>query len=374
MADDRAAKRIALVREILVGAGTATLDIAGVTVLDGAWSVVRAALKPVTDRLAKRLGVGDVTASKDVADRAAQEFEHDQLLQDMFRSELVRATDEVIQQGADIQGYVAVLCDLVADNTRRLDEIAGDVQALRQQIEGGVTLSAEGRAQIREEFEAVVRPLQATEIFAGAQLQSAHAPAFPPQTLAEIAEKVESVQTEATGLLLHGEPQAALAALEPARLLLAAALREAPTSFRLKVLLGYVFKSEAQATPDPEARSAYLEQAAEVFNLVVEDAPRDPALADEFASAVNGLGNVYAEQGDYDRAIAEYRIALGVAPTYAYAWHDLFLALGAKASAGELDLAALRNAYDNLERCAGPYPNLEPAYLEQIRQLLQRWE
>lgn len=374
MADDRAAKRIALVREILVGAGTATLDIAGVTVLDGAWSVVRAALKPVTDRLAKRLGVGDVTASKDVADRAAQEFEHDQLLQDMFRSELVRATDEVIQQGADIQGYVAVLCDLVADNTRRLDEMAGDVQALRQQIEGGVTLSAEGRAQIREEFDAVVRPLQATEIFAGAQLQSAHAPAFPPQTLAEIAEKVESVQTEATGLLLHGEPQAALAALEPARLLLAAALREAPSSFRLKVLLGYVFKSEAQATPDPEARSAYLEQAAEVFNLVVEDAPRDPALADEFASAVNGLGNVYAEQGDYDRAIAEYRIALGVAPTYAYAWHDLLLALDAKASAGELDLAALRNAYDNLERYAGPYPNLEPAYLEQIRQLLQRWE
>ena len=182
------------------------------------------------------------------------------------------------------------------------------------------------------------------------------------------------MQTEATGLLLHGEPQAALAALEPARLLLAAALREAPTSFRLKVLLGYVFKSEAQATPDPEARSAYLEQAAEVFNLVVEDAPRDPALADEFASAVNGLGNVYAEQGDYDRAIAEYRIALGVAPTYAYAWHDLFLALDAKASAGELDLAALRNAYDNLERYAGPYPNLEPAYLEQIRQLLQRWE
>ena len=181
-----------------MGAGTATLDIAGVTVLDGAWSVVRAALKPVTDRLAKRLGVGDVTASKDVADRAAQEFEHDQLLQEMFRSELVRATDEVIQQGADIQGYVAVLCDLVADNTRRLDEIAGDVQALRQQIEGGVTLSAEGRAQIREEFEAVVRPLQATEIFAGAQLR-AHTRRRFPQTLAEIADKVESVQTEATG-------------------------------------------------------------------------------------------------------------------------------------------------------------------------------
>ena len=111
-----------------------------------------------------------------------------------------------------------------------------------------------------------------------------------------------------------------------------------------------------------------------MFNLVVEDALRDPALADEFASAVNGLGNVYAEQGDYDRAIAEYRIALGVAPTYAYAWHDLFLALDAKASAGQVDLVALRNAYDNLERYAGPYPNLEPAYLEQIRQLLQRWE
>jgi tetratricopeptide (TPR) repeat protein len=374
MADDRAAKRVALVREILVGAGTATLDIAGVTVLDGAWSVVRAALKPVTDRLAKRLGVGDVTASKEVADRAAREFEHDQLLQDIFRSELVRATDEVIQQGADIQGYVAVLCDLVADNTRRLDELAGDVHALRQQIESGVTLNAEGRAQIREEFEAVLRPLQATEIFAGAQLQSAHAQALRTETLAEIADKAESLQTEAMRLLTRGEPEAALAALEPARLLLAAALREAPTSFRLKVLLGYVFKSEAQATPDPEARSRYLGQAAEVFTLVVEDAPREPALANEFAGAVNGLGNVYAEQGDYDRAIAQYRIALEVAPSYAYAWHDLFLALDAKASAGEVDLVELRNAYDNLERYAGPYPNLEPAYLEQLRRLLERWE
>src|SRR4029077_9332387 len=105
------------------------------------------------------------------------------------------------------------------------------------------------------------------------QLQSGHAPAFPTETLAEIADKVERVQTEAMRLLTLGEPEAALAALDPARLLLAAALQEAPTSFRLKVLLGYVFKSEAQATPDPGARSAYLAQAAEVFTLVVEDAP-----------------------------------------------------------------------------------------------------
>jgi hypothetical protein len=371
--DDRAAKRVALVREILIGAGGASLDIAGVAILDGVWSVVKAALAPITARLSTRLGASDVTASKELAARAAQEFERDQLLQDAFRSELVRATDAVLQQGADIGGKVAFLCDLVADNTRRLDEIAGDVHAIKGQLDAGVTLSPEARRDLLEEFERLLRPVHATETFADVQLGGAREPAFPDESLDEIAATVERVQAEAMRLLATNEPALALTLLEPVRLLVAAALRDAPTSFHLKVLLGYVFKTEAQATSDPKARDRYLEQAADVFGLVVEDAPRDPALADEFANAVNGLGNVYAERGEYARAIAQYRIAVDVAPSYAYAWHDLFAALDAQASGGLVELDAMRQAYDNLEQSAGPYPNLDPAYLEQLHQRLEHW-
>jgi tetratricopeptide (TPR) repeat protein len=371
--DDRAAKRVALVREILVGAAGASLDIAGVAVLDGVWSVVKAALAPITTRLSARLGTGDVTASKELAERAAHEFERDQLLQDAFRSELVLATDALLRQGADIGGNVSFLCDLVADNTRRLDEIAGDVHEIKGQLDAGVSLSPEARRDLLAEFEKLLQPVHATESFADAQLGGAREQAFPDESLAEIVATVERAQYEAMRLLGVGERDAALALLEPVRLLLAAALRGAPTSFQLKVLLGYVFKDEAQATSDPDERDRYLEQAADAFGLVVADAPPDPALAADFAGAVNGLGNVYAERGQYERAIAQYRIAVDVAPSYAYAWHDLFAALDARASDGHLDLGAMQSAYANLERSAGPYPNLDPPYLEGLHQRLEQW-
>ncbi len=371
--DDRAAKRVALVREILVGAAGASLDIAGVAVLDGVWSVVKAALAPITTRLSARLGGEDVTASRELAERAAHEFERDQLLQDAFRSELVLATDALLRQGAGIGGNVSFLCDLVADNTRRLDEIAGGVHEIKGQLDAGVSLNPEARRDLLEEFEKLLQPVHATETFADAQLRDARELAFPDESLAEIAASAEQAQVEALRLLAHGETEAALALLEPVRLLVAAALRDAPTSFQLKVLLGYVFKDEAQATADPGERDRYLEQAADVFALVVADAPRDPVLAADFASAANGLGNVFAERGEFDRAIAQYRMAVEVAPSYAYAWHDLFAALDAQAAGGHVDLDAMQQAYANLERSAGPYPNLDPPYLEQLHQRLEHW-
>jgi hypothetical protein len=71
--------------------------------------------------------------------------------------------------------------------------------------------------------------------------------------------------------------------------------------------------------------------------------------------------------------VPQYRIAVDVAPSYAYAWHDLFAALDAQASGGLIDVDAMQQAYDNLERYACPYPNLGPAYLDELHRRLEQW-
>ena len=93
--------------------------------------------------------------------------------------------------------------------------------------------------------------------------------------------------------------------------------------------LGFIQKDLAntyQAEGRKVKAEAALTSAETLFQQVLGANPKD-------AGAHNGLGGVDFARGDIDHAIAEYETATGIAPEYAYSWHDLTLALYTKYTA-----------------------------------------
>jgi len=90
--------------------------------------------------------------------------------------------------------------------------------------------------------------------------------------------------------------------------------------------LGYTEKDLAQVYSEknlPEKAAEADQNAVRHFKMALGADPND-------ASAHNGLGNIYYDQGDLDWAIKEYQTATTLQPKYTFAWFDMVLALRKK--------------------------------------------
>lgn len=90
--------------------------------------------------------------------------------------------------------------------------------------------------------------------------------------------------------------------------------------------LGYTEKDLAQVYSQKgiaEKAAEADQNAARHFKMALGANPND-------ASAHNGLGNIYYDQGDLEGAIREYQTATTLKPTYTFAWYDMVLALRKK--------------------------------------------
>jgi tetratricopeptide (TPR) repeat protein len=142
----------------------------------------------------------------------------------------------------------------------------------------------------------------------------------------------------------------------------------------LESQLGFIYKDMAQVELDNKDDSAAhddLENAEEQFKGALGRKPNDP-------SAHNGMGSVYYLGGDFDRAIDEQRQAVGLAPGYTYAWHELAGALAAKYSRDQPpDAGTLRQLNSTLDTLFALQQTegaikLPPAHA-QAMQKLQEW-
>ncbi len=85
---------------------------------------------------------------------------------------------------------------------------------------------------------------------------------------------------------------------------------------------GYIAKTLAQvadAMNDHASKQKYYEEAARLFRHVAQQEPDN-------AGAHNGLGNIEHALGNTDAAIASYKRAIDLLPTYTAAHNDLALA------------------------------------------------
>jgi tetratricopeptide (TPR) repeat protein len=95
---------------------------------------------------------------------------------------------------------------------------------------------------------------------------------------------------------------------------------------------GYIAKTMAQvaeALDDRLSRQKYYEEAAKLFQHVVQLEPNN-------AGAHNGLGNIEHALGNLDAAITAYHRAIELLPSYTAAHHDLALAFEGKMQSDQI--------------------------------------
>lgn len=145
-----------------------------------------------------------------------------------------------------------------------------------------------------------------------------------------------------------------------------------------QLLLGYLYKTYAQAYStagdDAQARQ-YQDKALKTFEKVKDDPKLKEKTTSEYAGAINGIGNIYHARHRYAEAIDAYQLATRLAPDYAYAWHDMFLAYVELAKGGDVHLEAMRDALRRTKEIGlGKYPDLGPAYIAGLEAILKGFE
>jgi tetratricopeptide (TPR) repeat protein len=191
-----------------------------------------------------------------------------------------------------------------------------------------------------------------------------------------LSDQLARLQVRAVELIEEGKIDRAQEELTAGHELLMLLMDWSPPDVNLNLQLGYLYKTLAQAfdaAGDRRQANRYIDLAASIFEEVRKRPGSGNIGADVLASAINGLGNVYAARGQLDRALEMSRQAIELVPSYAYAWHDMFAALDGKARKGQIDVAAMRRALDNTRKYGSGQPGLSANHLADLEHLVQHW-
>jgi len=182
-------------------------------------------------------------------------------------------------------------------------------------------------------------------------------------------------QISAVLLIEDGHPDVAIANLEQTERLLGDIHTE--TSAKDRLQRGYNYKTYAQgfaAQGDTKREQEYLDLALKTFEQVKNDPKLDDKTTSEFAGAINGVGNIHFQRGQYRESIADYQVATSMLPNYAYAWHDMFLAYYAMAKQGEVDLPGMRKALARMKETRAGWPGLDTGNVARLESMLAEVE
>lgn len=168
--------------------------------------------------------------------------------------------------------------------------------------------------------------------------------------------QTQRLQVRAVELVQDHKPDRAEEELEEGFELLMNLLDLSPSDITLDAQLGYLYATMAKTyneVGNQEESERFLQLALEVFLRINQDERLLESQPHDVASAIKGIGEVYYGRGDLEEAVRHYRRALQIEPNYAYAWHDLLLALLARAREGQVDSPALRQALEKTRQFVG---------------------
>jgi len=322
------------------------------------------ALQPVLERLTERLGGVDITGTPEVAEQAAGLFEDDRYLQGMFQSNLVEKLDELVASGKTLNSDVQKLMLITAGSEDMLREVLGGIDRIEDRLDKGVTLNDETMSKLAD----TIMERAATDR------------SFRQLTLREIGpvgnlveRQVGRLQLRAVELVQEGAPERAVDELQEGLLLIAALLHEAPTDVQLRLQLGFLYKTAAQASEvagDDNLAETYADRADHVFHLITEDLHRDYSSALETANLLVGLGNMDQQKGALDSALRKYEMATEIYPGHLYGWHDIFSVNSALAEKGRADVSQMRVSLDKVKELGRGQPGLGNAHIAQLEAVL----
>ncbi len=354
--------------KVVFGAAEASLDIAGASLLPGAWPILKGAIEPVLDRLKERLGGEDITSSREQAQAAVKEFDNDPHLQEMLRSKLLEALDAVVKSQQAINSDVQKLMLIVTGDQKLLVELVGGVERIEQHLEKGVNLSDEAVEKLtravsnQAESSRRVRAIALREMGPVAEL---------------VGRQVNRLQARAVELVDERQLDRANDELREGLLLVAALLSEAPTDINLQMQLAMIYKTIAQvfqATGNIQEADDYIDRAETVFRYVKDIVPGDQKSALDAANAIHGLGNMKQMRGEYESAIENYKMATVLYPKHCYAWHDMFLCYYELARRGQVNLDAMRYALEKAKATGEGVPGLGVQHFAKLEDIFSQLE
>jgi tetratricopeptide (TPR) repeat protein len=182
-------------------------------------------------------------------------------------------------------------------------------------------------------------------------------------------------QTRAVKCIDDGNPDLAIALLNDAARQLGDITRESPVDDR--IVQGFIYKSLEQAFSakgDNAQADIYLEKALAVFQALAHETIPEGTSVKRFAETMNGMGNLRAARGQHREAIGDYQVATSLVPTYAYAWHDMFLSYYSLADQGDVHLTAMRQALAKTKQTGSGWPQLGPDRFAQLDRMMARIE
>lgn len=354
--------------KVVFGAAEASLDIAGVSLLPGAWPILKGAIEPVLDRLKERLGGEDITSSREQAQAAVKEFDNDPHLQEMLRSKLLEALDTVVNNQQAINSDVQKLMLIVTGDQKLLVELVGRVERIEQQIEKGVNLSDEAVDKLtravsnQAESSRRIRAIALREMGPVAEL---------------VGRQVNRLQARAVELVDERQLDRANDELREGLLLVSALLSEAPTDINLQMQLAMIYKTIAQvfqAVGNIQEADNYIDRAETVFRYVKDVVPGDQKSALDAANAIHGMGNMKQMRDEYESAIENYKMATNLYPNHCYAWHDMFLCYYELARRGQVNLNAMHYALEKAKATGEGVPGLGAQHFAKLEEIVSQLE
>lgn len=182
-------------------------------------------------------------------------------------------------------------------------------------------------------------------------------------------------QIRAVKCIDDGNPDLAVAALDDAVRQLSDISMESPVDDR--IVQGYIYKTLEQAFSakgDKAQADQYLAKALAVFQALAHETIPEGKTVTRFAEVMNGMGNLRAARGQHREAIGDYQVATSLVPTYAYAWHDMFLSYFALAEQGDIHLTAMRRALAKTKQTGKGWPPFGPDYFARLDSMMARIE
>jgi tetratricopeptide (TPR) repeat protein len=190
-----------------------------------------------------------------------------------------------------------------------------------------------------------------------------------------LTRQVERLQDRAMELILEEKMDRAADELRAGSELLLALLELGPGDVQLDTKLGYLYQTVAETfdrTGDEQMADRYVELAATAFQRVLKTPAGENVT--EIASALSGLAAIYSRRRQYDESITLYQRAVATAPSYAYAWHDLFVVLALRAQQGRIDVDLMRQAVEQVRATGLGQPGLSADYIDGLQRQMLYWE
>jgi tetratricopeptide (TPR) repeat protein len=182
-------------------------------------------------------------------------------------------------------------------------------------------------------------------------------------------------QLRAAKLIQEGHADRAVEELQRAESEIQAASERDSIDYRITLAFVYKTFADAYRAQSEQTKSAeFTDKAMALFKGVSQNGAPGEKSAKQVAEAILGVGNVLQQRNQYREAIENYRLAIAILPTYAYAWHDLFSCYLALAQNGEVDLDSMRLALEKTAQTGKGWPNLDEAYIASLRGMLAQYE